>query len=92
MKNRFFLSWILPIITMFLASLFASSHPDTLEAVAEKYGFDSFAKNITSVFTDYSFPFISNEILSSFLSGIAGIVLLYILYKLLILVSNRFAK
>ena len=63
------------------ASLFASSSPDALERIAINYGFEKNAKETNSFFTDYSVPFINNEFVSTFLAGIIGLALLYLLYK-----------
>jgi hypothetical protein len=92
MIKRLIATTLVPISAIIAASLFASSHPDTLEAVAEKYGFDGLAKGINSLFTDYTFPLVSNEFLSSFLAGTAGLVLLFILYKGLFFSARYFTK
>ncbi|MDR2425776.1 MAG: PDGLE domain-containing protein [Endomicrobium sp.] len=68
------------LITLF-ASFLASSHPDALESIAIKYGFDEKAAETKSFFTDYSLSFIGNEFLSALLAGIIGIILLYVLYE-----------
>ncbi|MDR2192074.1 MAG: PDGLE domain-containing protein [Endomicrobium sp.] len=70
-----------PVLITLFASLFASSHPDALERVAINFGFDEKAKETSSLFTDYAFPFVSGGFLSAFLAGIAGLILLYILYQ-----------
>ncbi|MDR3113629.1 MAG: PDGLE domain-containing protein [Endomicrobium sp.] len=70
-----------PVLITLFASIFASPYPDALERVAINFGFDEKAKETSSVFTDYAFPFISNEIVSTFFAGIAGMILLYLLYK-----------
>jgi hypothetical protein len=71
----------LPIFVVILAGLFASRYPDTLETMATNYGFEDKAKEIVSLFTDYSFPFINNQFISTFLAGIAGLFFLFVLYK-----------
>jgi uncharacterized membrane protein YuzA (DUF378 family) len=81
-----------PVLITLFASLFASSHPDALERVAINFGFDERAKEASSVFTDYAFPFINNEAVSTFLAGIAGLILLYLLYKAAGFAVSKLAK
>jgi hypothetical protein len=81
-----------PVFITLFASLFASSHPDALERVAINFGFDEKAKEASSVFTDYAFPFISNEFASTFLAGIAGLVLICLLYKAAGFAVSKFVK
>jgi hypothetical protein len=83
---------IVPALITLFASLFASSHPDALERVAINFGFDEKAKEAASVFTDYTVSFINNETVSTFLAGIAGLVLLYALYKAAAFAVSKFAK
>jgi hypothetical protein len=64
------------ILVTALAALFASQFPDGLEQVAVKLGFIDSAQEQTSIFTDYSCPFISNGMLSTFLAGILGILII----------------
>ncbi|MCA6072356.1 MAG: PDGLE domain-containing protein [Endomicrobium sp.] len=78
----------IPILVVLLASLFASKRPDTLETIAINYGFKGQAKEISSLFTGYSFPFIHNQFMSSFCAGIMGLFIIYVLYK----VVKRFVK
>ncbi|MCA6071250.1 MAG: PDGLE domain-containing protein [Endomicrobium sp.] len=78
----------IPILVVLLASLFASKRPDTLETIAISYSFESQAKEISSLFTGYSFPFIHNQFMSSFCAGTAGLFIIYIFYK----VIKRFVK
>ena len=83
---------IVPTLITLFASLFASSHPDALERVAINFGFDEKAKEASSIFTDYAFPFVNNEIASAFLAGIAGLGLLYLLYKAAGFIVSNLAK
>ncbi|MDR3244326.1 MAG: PDGLE domain-containing protein [Elusimicrobiota bacterium] len=85
-------AFIVPIAIVFLASLFASSYPDTLEALAIKYGFDQTAKEMSSVFTDYGIGALDNEFLSTFLAGLIGLFLLFALYKAISFTVKRALK
>ncbi|MDR0486249.1 MAG: PDGLE domain-containing protein [Elusimicrobiota bacterium] len=91
MNKKIFL-WILPIAVILLASLFASSYPDALEAISEKYGFAENAYTIKAFFSEYSFPLIDNAFLTAFAAGIAGIILLYLLYKSLFVIVKKMNK
>jgi cobalt/nickel transport protein len=84
--------FIFPIFTVFSASLFASKHPDILETLALKYGFDKQAEETASMFADYSFPFINNQFLSTLCAGVMGLILLYVLYKGINNVIKHFIK
>lgn len=66
------------IIGLLLSPL-ASSYPDGLEWVAEKYSFlHESAPLFVSPMPDYSMPFISNEILSGSIAGLAGVCLTFL--------------
>lgn len=59
-----------------LFSPFASGFPDGLEWVAEKYQFlHESAPALVGPLPDYSVPFISNEMLSTGLSGLIGVII-----------------
>jgi cobalt/nickel transport protein len=92
MKMKKVIAVFIPIAIAFFASLFASTHPDALERISIDYGFASFAKETSSFFTDYSIPFIDNAFLSSFIAGLVGLGLIYLLYKALCTIIVRFAK
>jgi hypothetical protein len=82
LMNKKKLAFIIPIFTVFLASLFASKLPDTLETIAINYEFINKAKETSSPFSGYCFPFIENHYASTFLAGIIGLALLYVLFKI----------
>jgi cobalt/nickel transport protein len=90
--NKKSLSFIIPVFAVLLASLFASKLPDTLETLALNYGFADKAKETSSLFSGYSFPFVENHYISTFLAGIIGLVLLYALFKITTSVVKRLAK
>ncbi|GHT36171.1 hypothetical protein AGMMS49593_00330 [Endomicrobiia bacterium] len=83
---------IFPIFVVILASLFASKSPDTLETMAINYGFEGKAKEVISLFRDYSFPFIDNQFVSTFLAGITGLVFLFVLYRIMNRIVRCFGK
>ncbi|MDR1952565.1 MAG: PDGLE domain-containing protein [Elusimicrobiota bacterium] len=89
-KNLFLI--VFPAVVIFFASIFASSKPDALERVAISYNFADRAKEFSSLFTDYAFPFINIEFLSTFLAGVSGLILIYFLYKVIGIIVNFFAK
>lgn len=69
MRKIIFLSILIAV----LAAFFASANPDGLEWVAAKLGFLEQGVGQTSLMTDYSIPFISQEGISTALAGIIGI-------------------
>lgn len=81
--NKKFFAFIIPAAAVFSASFFASSLPDTLERVAVTYGFLNKTKRIFSFFSGYSFPFIENNHTAVFTAGLAGLAVLYILFKIM---------
>jgi cobalt/nickel transport protein len=83
---------IFPIFVVLSASLFASKHPDALEVLAINYGFDKQAKETASIFAGYSFPFINNQFLSTLCAGVTGLILLYVLYKVINSAVELFIK
>jgi cobalt/nickel transport protein len=90
--NKKNLAFIIPVFAVLLASLFASKLPDTLETLALNYGFADKAKETSSLFSGYSFPFVENHYISTFLAGIIGLSLLYALFKITTSVVKRLAK
>ena len=67
------------LIVGFILSPFASSFPDGLEWVAEKYNFlHEQAPSFVSPFADYTIPFIKNKILSTGISGLIGVVITFL--------------
>jgi cobalt/nickel transport system permease protein len=60
-------------------SPFASGFPDGLEWVAEKYNFlHDAAPSFVSPMPDYSVSFVSNEMLSTSVAGLAGVLITFI--------------
>ena len=76
MKMKIILFSILIVV---LASLFASSHPDGLEKVAEHLGFieKARANSFSAPAPDYLFPGITNETFATILAGISGVLLIF---------------
>jgi len=62
------------------ASIFASSHPDGLEKVAEDLGFINAAAETPGAMPDYIFPGIKNEVLATVFAGIIGTLLTFWLF------------
>jgi len=71
MKKLF---WITVIIAV-LAAFFASTHPDGLDFVAEKFGFAEKGQERTAPMPDYSLKFLPEGGVSTSLAGIAGILI-----------------
>jgi hypothetical protein len=86
--NKKNLAFIVPIFTVLLASLFASKLPDTLETIAINYGFVNKTKEASSLFLGYSFPFVENHYVSTFLAGSVGLAFIYAMFSLV----KRLAK
>jgi len=75
-------------------SPFASGFPDGLEWVAEKYKFlHELNPPFVAPFSDYSINFISNEMLSTGLSGLIGVIVCFaagwVLYRFMSLIIGR---
>lgn len=71
---------------------FASGFPDGLEWIAEKYGFlHASAPTFVGLLSDYSTPFVTNDLLSTGLAGVAGVVCSFALAWLLLRISGMFA-
>lgn len=81
-----------PVAIVFFASLFASAFPDTLEYIAENFNFSYAAKESGALFGDYHLGIISNEFLSTFIAGLIGLILLFILYKIINAIFWRLVK
>jgi cobalt/nickel transport protein len=71
------------VVAVFLAgiiSMFASSHPDGLEKVAENLGFLEKGEGepaIKSPVPDYEWPGLKNEKLATSIAGIAGTLVVF---------------
>ncbi|MDR2811946.1 MAG: PDGLE domain-containing protein [Endomicrobium sp.] len=90
--NKKKLAFMIPIFTVFLASLFASKLPDTLETIAINYKFISKANETSSLFSGYCFPFVENPYATTFLAGTIGLALLYVLFKITTKIVKSLAK
>lgn len=71
MKKLFWLSVVIAI----LAAFFASTHPDGLDFIAEKFGFAQKGQERSAPMTDYSVGFIPEGGLSTSTAGVAGILI-----------------
>lgn len=71
MKRLFWIS----VIIVILAAFFASTHPDGLDFVAERFGFAEKAQERPAPMPDYSLKFLPEGGVSTSLSGIAGILI-----------------
>lgn len=61
-----------------ILSPLASSHPDGLEMVAERYGFiDSAKEALFNLIPDYSLPGVSNPALATILAGLLGAAIVF---------------
>ena len=61
-----------------MISPFASSRPDGLEWVAQKYSFlHESAPAFAAVMPDYTIPVISSEMISTGLAGLAGVAICF---------------
>jgi hypothetical protein len=90
--NKKNLASIIPVFIVFLASLFASRLPDTLETIAINYEFVNKAKEESSLFSGYYLFFVENHYTSTFLAGIIGLALLYALFKITTKTVKTLAK
>jgi len=82
-SNRSKKSYLVPLtLASFIAlviSPFTSALPDGLEWVALKFGFisNSISTYITP-FADYTFPFVNNNVISTSLTGVAGVMITFV--------------
>lgn len=71
-------------IVVVAAALFASGDPDGLERVAEDEGFIDRAQDaLYELFPDYTIPGIEDPVVTTVLSGLVGIVIVFALMWLL---------
>lgn len=71
------------LITVFvavLAAFFASTHPDGLDFVAEKFGFAKKGVERTAPLADYGVGFLPEGGLSTSTAGIAGVLIMLALF------------
>jgi uncharacterized membrane protein len=90
--NKKIIAIIFPILVTLIASLFSSEYPDILKTFITNYCFTKQAQDITSLFMEYSLSFINNKYMSTFFSGVIGLILLYILYSIVGRVIRYFSK
>src|SRR3990167_11387249 len=76
-----FISLAIAIILAVFISPFASNSPDGLEKVAEDKGFLHTAKSVWrySPFSDYSVAGIENKYISTGLTGIIGVIIVFVI-------------
>ncbi len=72
MRKLFFIAIIIAI----MAAFFASTHPDGLDFVAEKFGFSEKGQGHQAPMPDYNLRFLPEGGVSTSLAGIAGIVII----------------
>lgn len=78
MKKLFWIS----IIIVVLAAFFASTHPDGLDFVANKFGFAEKGIERSAPMSDYRLKFLPEGNLSTSLAGIAGLLIILAIFRL----------
>jgi len=74
-RNLLLVGITIAVVVAVSAAAFASGEPDGLERVAEDKGFDELAQEPGyEILPDYTTPGIDNEVLSTTIAGIVGIV------------------
>ena len=86
--TSFYGIFILLILLLTLITPYASSSPDGLESVAESYGFNE-ESGIVLFLDDYGITNINNNFLSTVLSAVLGIVVIFGLFNIYIKVKNK---
>lgn len=82
MKNRsVFYVIIIAIAVAVLAGFYASSNPDGLEKVAGNLKFENKSSSTSGLFSGYGIPFITNNLVSSLVAGIFGILLIVFIFR-----------
>ncbi len=77
-RKAVFVPLLAAVLIAFVLSPFASSYPDGLEWVAQHYQFlKESAPLFVSPLPDYAIPLFSNEILSTSLAGLAGVLITF---------------
>ncbi len=67
------------VLFVVLLSPFASSFPDGLEKASEVHGFAGKASVVfKTAMTDYKFPFVKNEEVSTAIAGVIGALLVFV--------------
>lgn len=85
MKKLF---WIILLIAI-LAAFFASTHPDGLDFVAEKFGLAEKGIERSAPMPDYSLTFLPEGGISTSLAGIAGILIILSIFWLAVQIFKR---
>jgi len=73
-------SLLFSLLIVVLASLFASKAPDGLDKTSELLGFATKSIENKSFMTDYSISFIKLDSVSTALAGIAGVILIVLIF------------
>jgi len=85
--KRFFL---IIILILAFASVFASAFPDGLEFVAEKLGFLGHEVKGFSFLGGYGFGFLGEGALSSFFAGLFGVFVIFSMFAIIsVFVKNK---
>lgn len=87
--------FLVSVLVVILAAVFASSFPDGLEKVAKILGFKHKGTSSPSVFIDYnlSAPFMTNGIISTVIAGFIGVFIVYAVFRLAgFLISRSFSN
>ncbi|MFA6431820.1 MAG: PDGLE domain-containing protein [Candidatus Margulisiibacteriota bacterium] len=85
MKKLFYVSIIIAIA----AAFFASSHPDGLDFVSEKFGFSEKGQERGAVMAGYAIPHFSEGRISSSLAGVAGVLITLSIFWLAVFVIKK---
>ena len=80
MKQLFFLAALITI----LAAFFASTYPDGLDFVAGKLGFADKGIERAALMPNYSIPFLPAGCVSISAAGIAGVLIIFGVFRLAI--------
>lgn len=93
-KNKIFYFFIFLTGILAFLSAWASSSPDGLERVAQRFGFEGRAQNIFgSWLAGYLVPGVKNEKLAGWLAAAGGILIVFFLVQILrIFLAGKFIK
>ncbi len=86
MKDITVWKWLIAIIIILAVFLYVPTYiagPDGLEAVFETYGFTPPAQGWSGLLPNYTIPWIMNEWVTSLLSGVLGILIVFAMAYLL---------
>jgi len=97
-KTSFIIPLLMSGVIGLILSPFASGFPDGLEWIAEKYTFlHESTPAFTGLMPDYTIPIIKNEILSTALAGISGVIITFLIISIIgisifLIHTNKFNK